>query len=194
MRGLSAMTESAFDQVKRLILGLSPAELQEVRSRCALIMQGGAATAPTASAAKASTPADADTDLILEVISDFLREQGIEYAGVQKLKGMANFRAFAEKVPESMKYFRSASRNRTKQRALIRMGCRLLFQDMNRMSISPSVRTLMNHWHRVPAVINRSFPGYAHSGLLGLLVRDGRSVDRYVLREAAEGAEDDAES
>jgi hypothetical protein len=38
------------------------------------------------------------------------------------------------------------------------------------MEVAVSARTLMSHIHRLPAVINKSFPGYAQAGHLGKII------------------------
>ena len=42
--------------------------------------------------------------------------------------------------------------------------------DLCRMEVAVSARTLMSHIHRLPAVINKSFPGYAQAGHLGKII------------------------
>lgn len=180
---------TAFDTIASLLLKLDPIELQEVRTRCAIRLQMGGASRSTASAAAASGPQQAaqesDIDMVLGELISHMHDEGIEFASLVMLKSVTSFRTFAEKVPPTMVYFRRASTNRTKLRALIRMSIKLLYKDMARMNISPSTRTMMNHWHRIPAIINQSFPGYAKSGMLGLLVNSG-SIDLKYVSEATE--------
>lgn len=176
-----------FDQVAKLLLKLDVGELAEVRARAGILTQAGGASAPTSSAAKprriGEQSEEDDVDLVLGQIAAHMYSEGIEYASLAMLKRTTNYKSFAEKVPASMEFFRKITRNRTKLRALITMSIRFLYKDMAKIGTgSTSTRTMMNHWHRVPAVLNSNFPGYAKAGLLGLILRDGaaEAVERYV--------------
>jgi hypothetical protein len=170
---------SAFDQVAALLLKLNSKELEEVRARAGILAQSGGANRSTCSASSAAQP-DNDIDLVLSEIVGHMRSEGIEFASPTMIRNMPNFKSFADKVPVTMIYFRKVTTNRTKLRALIRMSINFLYRDLAKMRISASTRTLMNHWHRVPAVINYNFPGYAKIGLLGLLLHEGQADARYV--------------
>lgn len=179
------MSASDFDAVCRLLLKLESSQLAEVKARAGLLLQSGGASRSTASAQAASpiqqAKEETDAALVLSEIAAHLLSEGIEYASIPQLQRMQNYRSFAAKIPATMEYFRRITTNRVKLRALIRIAIKLLYKDLARMNISASTRTLMNHWHRVPAVINRSFPGYAKIGMLGVLVNSGAIDPEYVL-------------
>lgn len=165
---------TTFDDILKGLLELDVSQLAEVRARAGILSQaGGAAKRTTAPDGKQSMPAElaeTDVELVLSEIAGHLRDQGIEFASTIMLKRVQGFKAFADKVPPTMIFFRKVTTNRVKLRALIRISITLLFKDLNRMGLSVSTRTMMAHWHRVPAVIDSAFPGYARRGHLGLLL------------------------
>jgi hypothetical protein len=167
---------SSYEDILAGLLRLDTDQLAEVRARAGILSQAGGAKARTSlPGGKLSMPAElaeTDVELILSEIAGHLKEQGIEFVSVQMLKNVGGYRKFADKVPGIMIYFRKVTTNRVKLRALIRMSIALLYKDLARMNISASTRTMMNHFHRIPAVVNRSFPGYASSGMLGLLLQE----------------------
>jgi hypothetical protein len=178
---VEAIMSAEFDQCAKLILKLDVSELVEIKARIGIRQQMGGATASADNASGIEIgKLETDIDLVLSEIASHMLDEGLEFASVPQLKRMNNFRSFADKVPPTMVYFRKATRNRVKLRALIRMSIKLLYKDMQRMQISASTRTMLNHWHRIPSVINRSFPGYAKAGLLGLLVNSGAIDLKYV--------------
>jgi hypothetical protein len=177
---------AAFDEIAKLLHSLTADELAEVRARAGILLQSGgrpAASAPTTTAAKiAAPPAEsADLDIIVQEIAAYFQREGLEYVSEAMLKRTANYRSFEAKAIASLPYFRKVSSQRVRLRAIIRLAIRLLHKDMQAMNVAVSVRTLMNHWHRVPAVIDKNFPGYAKIGMLRLLIGEaGEAEPRYV--------------
>lgn len=167
---------STYDQILKGLLDLNVSQLAEVRARAGILSEaGGAKQRTTGLSGGQPMPdmiAETDVELVLSEIAGHLREQGIEFVSVSMLKKVQGFGKFAEKIPAVMIFFRKITTNRVKLRALIRIAIALLYKDLARMNISASTRTMMNHFHRVPAVLNRNFPGYAQSGLLGLLLQE----------------------
>lgn len=179
-----------FETIASLLLKLDVGELAEVRARCGILSQAGGAPRSTASAARASAMpgelSESDEELVLGEIVGHMYSEGIEYSSMKMLRGMNNYRSFVTKVGPVMIYFRRITNNKVKLRALIRMSIRMLYRDLAKMNVSASTRTMMNHWHRIPAVINANFPGYAKAGLLSLLIRDDGAAERYASLEVIE--------
>jgi hypothetical protein len=170
------MRSKEFEQIAALLLLLGKEELEQVRARAGVLAQAAGINGRTSPAAELSAPQisadESDIDLVLSEIAALLRDQGVEFASVPMLKRVTNFKSFAEKVPATMKFFRGVTTNRTKLRALIRISISLLYKDLIKMNMAATTRTLMSHWHRVPAVMDKNFPGYARAGHLGLLFQD----------------------
>lgn len=116
----------------------------------------------------------ADADKLLQIVCDVIRARGAEHAIPAMLKATPQYRSFAEKVPQVIAFAQTAfpggARREMFERALLHNGVSLLFEDLRRMGIAITARTLMSHIHRVPAVINAAYPGYAEAGLLSKIV------------------------
>ena len=147
---------------------LNPQELEEVDAHVRFLRQtkGGV------------SGSEADVDLVLQSICECLMGMGVEFCTIPQLRKSQQFKAFAAKVPSVMKYVREAVETRNEQRVILELGARLLYQNLTETGLPAGARTVMSHLHRLPSVINREFPGYAASGLLGLIVSARKSGNR----------------
>lgn len=115
---------------------------------------------------------DGDIDLCLSAIANMLQRRGLEYARPYVLRKHPGFSAFVQKVPPVMELLRKATINRVELSYLVELSAGLLYEDLTRMGLTAvSSRLLMNHFHRVPSVINKAFPGYLAAGLLGHVIK-----------------------
>lgn len=109
-----------------------------------------------------------DADTVLNVIYEVMKQGGLEYFE-PNLQDTGHYKSFAPKCPPLLAWIKTAfptQNSALHERALLRVGVRLLYEDIRRMGQAVSLRTLMAQIHRVPAVIDAAFPGYAASGLL----------------------------
>lgn len=113
-----------------------------------------------------------DNDVrVLESICTVLARIGVEYPSVDVLRKSSSFAAFQRKLPDLFKFLSRVGPARLAQDALLKIGLQLLYYDIvSFKDATVSAHTLMSHIHRVPAVINRAFPGYASSGLLNYIL------------------------
>lgn len=112
-----------------------------------------------------------DTSRVLESICTVLARIGVEYPSVDVLRKSSSFAAFQRKLPDLFKFLSRVGPARLAQDALLKIGLQLLYYDIvSFKDATVSAHTLMSHIHRVPAVINRAFPGYASSGLLNYIL------------------------
>lgn len=107
----------------------------------------------------------------LRCICDMLRDSGTETFGFERYKKHAQWRSFCAKVPAVLQYVRQAGSQRVMQRKVLTFGLRLLYKQMTRDGYPVTGITMLAHFHRVPAVLEQAFPGYAKSGLLGLIFK-----------------------
>jgi hypothetical protein len=166
------MTKS-YDQAtdaKHLCVGLSRAELLEVRAFIDMRL-GMKGEAPAAGGNRSLA------DMVLEVVCDVARSEGIEHAFVGIMRKHAAYPAFVKKVDERVAPFLDMvqMRNRVRKRAFLQVAVRLLFDNLKQMEVPRSVLMAMNHIHRLQSVIDNSFPGYAKDGLLHMVVRMERT-------------------
>ena len=111
-----------------------------------------------------------DAKRMLELICKFLAKEGIEFTEAYQYAKIEGIKAFRDKVPSIMRYVNKASKKRTEQEDLISLGIKLLYEDLVDMKVAVSARTIIHQIHRLPAVINRAFPGYAQAELLGIAI------------------------
>jgi len=146
---------------------LSIDELHQVRQTCAKLF--------SASGIKIiehlPVPNDSDIEIMLQGLSEFMRSKSLEFQPAPMLKSVVQYKPFVGKIPSVMIFLKKATTNRVELKALIHIAFDLLHQDLVAMGLPVSSRTLMQHVHRIPPVINNAFPGYAQAGLLGMIVR-----------------------
>jgi len=108
--------------------------------------------------------------MVVDAIARTLTGMGVEcpHAGMLMRAVDAKFR---RKLPGLLTYLRNAHPQRQGQLTVLNMGIELLYKDMTNAGYPVTARTLMGHVHRLPAAINRAFPGYARGGRLPWLVR-----------------------
>jgi hypothetical protein len=133
---------------------------------------------PSAGSGKVHDGKASIEDLLLEEIVSFARGKGIEFLSVERLRASSNMPTARAKLSEGLEdYIRSAcSGNRVEHRAFIKLAVSLVFKEMADLRLAASARTILNYIHRIPAVVNKSFPGYAASGMLHIILnRNQRS-------------------
>ena len=113
-----------------------------------------------------------DAMFVLDTLCQTLSGLGVEHTSATMLRTASQYSAFKGKVPGIMQYVRRQCPTRVKQRALLVVGITLLYENMVTIGLPVSSRYLMGQIHRFPSVLNAEFPGYAHAGLLGMVVRE----------------------
>lgn len=111
--------------------------------------------------------------MVLSCICDVLSSMNVEHFGIEVLRKRTGA-AFREKLPGLMRYLKRAHPKRSGQRALLHEGIGLLYQELTASRLPTTASTMANHIHRVPAVIERHYPGYARGGLLRWIVDSRR--------------------
>jgi hypothetical protein len=59
------------------------------------------------------------------------------------------------------------------RRVILATGIDLLYKDLGNMGVVVNPKVLANNLPRIPAVLDRAFPGYARFGMLRLIVKRG---------------------
>jgi hypothetical protein len=144
---------------------LGVAELDDVIARAKLMrsMTRGAETS-----VNPQTGRD-DVQFVLEVIASAMARE--DYSSPSLLRKSSQFASFKTKVPALIEYLKPAG-SRNQQRALLRLGVELLQKYMTGIGVPTGSRVIMQNIHRVPAVIETQFPGYAREGLLRMIMRE----------------------
>lgn len=155
------MTMGALERILPFLSDLTDIEVSKLRARLSAFASLGT---PKMEAS--------DEDLVLEALCEYLSSKGIEYAYPALLKKTPQYRSFSRKSDSILRFLQT--KVKIEQRALLALGMDLLYKNLCDIGIAVSARTMMMHIHRMPACLNRSFPGYAANGMLAFIVRRGR--------------------
>lgn len=118
-------------------------------------------------------------DEILESLAGVLLRMSGERVTPAGLRRAGQFAALRGKVEALSAYISAHAPDRARRRALLDLGFELLYRDLSAAALPASARALMNHAHRIPSVIDTSFPGYARAGLLRMVLDTNSEVGRH---------------
>lgn len=183
-KGNAGMSKEAL-AVHNLLPKLSAAELEAVRKAIGFLQSvGGAPSGKTRKEQASETWAEQ----AVYVIAKVCQEKGTDFSSPAALKASPQFKAMQAKFREDdgalENYFKNAvDRNRVQAQALLRVGVVLLIEAMKEQELPIAARYVMTSIHRVPSVIGRAFPGYAESGMLGLVIGLSQKGNRNVRKE-----------
>jgi len=108
---------------------------------------------------------------VLQSICDVMRKHNVETPSVATLKKSAAYASARAKFDDLQIFFDKISKSRIIQDAILNEAVQLLYFDLvNWQGVAISSHTLLNQVHRIPATLNRHFPGYAISGTLTKIV------------------------
>lgn len=111
-----------------------------------------------------------DVLFVLASIAEDMRKHGADFTTPDVLYATAGITAFRAKVPAILEFIGKHANTDVRRRALLKMGIELLRVDLeDNMQRACTSILMMAHAHRIPAMINRAFPGYARNGLLHLV-------------------------
>lgn len=157
--------------LKRKIMNLPRDELEDIRGFVALIRGSGLQ-------AKQDGIEDAKGEdsarMMLDAFSRTLSERGLDPIPSGMLMRTQNYKAFRAKMTDDQlgAWLRGVVKNnRVALFALMHLCSELLYDDLAEKRAAINPRVMMDQVHRIPAVLNRNFPGYAQAGLLHLVIR-----------------------
>lgn len=158
------MTSARVTALLQQLADLSPAELAEVGQH--VKMMGGGPIGPIS-----NRPPDTDAEMVADAVAEVLAGLGVERCNRSQLLGCAQYQSMRQKMPELMDYMRRGGSERVVLGAMLRLGIELLYRDLAAQDVPISSRVMLNHVHRLPAIFNRHFPGYAEAGMLHWIIR-----------------------
>lgn len=156
-----------FDEIVGSLPSLNADELKDLKKRIGTFVSVGAG------ASVISSPRDmSDEELCCQVILEIIALRGIGRISVSQLRATSGYNQFGKKVVLVMKFIREAipGVRLHEQRVLLHLGVRMLCDNMNHLHVPITYGQVLRWFHRIPALINRAFPGYAACGLLGLVI------------------------
>lgn len=155
-----------YQTIVQQLPSLSLIELQEIVDRVKALK-----SLPGGQAAATAVPINGDAMGALRAVCEVLADQGIEYTPAFMLARSQEMGAFANKVGHVHAYFERSQLSRNAQGLVFKIAVGLLYQNMVEIGLPVSARNVMRQIHRVPAVLNRAFPGYAARGMLSWIAR-----------------------
>lgn len=150
-----------------LLPKLSTAELKTLQDRIKALQQFNGHSHDEESSS--SSPEAQALDAVHEVLKGI----GVELTQPPLLRKRANMPAFREDLKSVMAFLENngAPLTRIERQTLLNFGVELLYKNMTEMGVPISGTTVIRHFHRIPAVFNAAFPGYASAGLLRMIIR-----------------------
>lgn len=158
---------SNMERAVALLPQLSAGELEELRKRITALLSIGVGVRHDRGASKETI----NETLVLRAIVDTLAGLGVEHTSEAMLRTSSEMPAFRKKLPGLLAYLDGVEESYIHRKALLGLAVKLLYDDMSHQGIPVSARVVVRHLHRIPAVLNRHFPGYAQSGLLRYIIR-----------------------
>lgn len=112
-----------------------------------------------------------DEGIILASFQRVMAARGLELSSPYHVRRLRGYGAFKKKVPSLMNFARDAApTSRIVQHAILDLGWGLVARYMDRMLITVTPQSVLNHAHMMAPCINQAFPGYIRNGLLKFVV------------------------
>lgn len=109
---------------------------------------------------------------ILQAICTVMKKNNVDCPSVLTLKKSAAYGQSKEKFNDLQTYIEYLSKSKLIQDSILREAISLLYHDLLQwQGVAVSSHLILRQVHRIPAVVNKSFPGYAASGLLSMIVK-----------------------
>lgn len=158
------MAADTFSRVVALLPQLTADELKQVKQRInALGSLGGGATA------RLDEPADDDASWVLNVVCTTMRKLGQPY-GVQQLRAMPQTMAQLRKRTGPLMAYLNQVDGPCRE-GFLAMAVEMLAANITALHIPCTTPIVIKHLDRIPALVERQFPGYAKMGLLKFIIR-----------------------
>lgn len=114
------------------------------------------------------------SDRILNTICNVMKKRNVETPSLSTLRKSAAYESSKGKFVDLSVFFESISKSKLVQDSILKEAVDLLYLDLLQWKgVAVSSHLLLKQIHRIPSVLNRSFPGYAQSGMLTKLVKGG---------------------
>ena len=110
----------------------------------------------------------------LQVICDVMNKKGVDCPSVRVLERSSALAASRDKLSNLSRFLDSISKSKLVQNSILSIAVECLYIDLLNWGVPVSAHTVLQQIHRIPAVLNKSFPGYAASGVLHKLVKEGK--------------------
>ena len=155
------MTKS-FDEIKNSLPTLTQQQLTELSERIGALRQWKTIQ-PDIIASDTST-------MLIQGLHDALTRAGC-VAPFYMFKNAAAGESYREKIKTIEVFLSEPNLTKQERYTVLRLSADLLCQDLQNNNVGLSPGTLCRCVHRIPMLINKSFPGYQQQGLLRMLMK-----------------------
>lgn len=149
----------SLDAILQELVKLSPSELEQVRNKV------NALRSVTSVGTGSNKQEDQNPIMILDAICHVMDSTGVEHTYPNMLMRGMFYKGFKDRAPGIFQFLKDFE-TKTEKRAALNLCVKLLYDDITGMGYPCSSRTLMKQIGRIPAVVNKNFPGYVQSGYL----------------------------
>lgn len=161
-----------FDGVVGALARLTSEERAAVAARIKAMQSLAPPAAPTTVFGTGSVRIDgaAQVDAILAAVARVSLRMCGERVAPAALRRGPDAAGLRDKAPAVSAFLRGAAADKVARAALLDLGLELLYKNLAGRGYPASARTLVRQIHRLPAVVDAAFPGYARAGLLGMVL------------------------
>ena len=145
--------------------GLPPSEVDYVRQHLAAL----------ASFQPAAVDSPSEAKRVFAILADEMQAAGLADARDLAYHRLSNRKIFADKAKRLVEFVAEQHRDRRVQDGILRVGAQLLLKHFQRWAaeqddVIVSIDVVARNIHKIPARLDREFPGYGACGLLHLLI------------------------
>ena len=116
---------------------------------------------------------------VLQAVIAVFRKNRTELPSIVTLRKSPAYKSAKDKIQDLQAFIEPLSKSRLAQDQILKEGIFLLYNDLCQWKgAAISSHLVISQIHRVPASLNKAFPGYAASGLLEKIV--GQKIDGQV--------------
>lgn len=130
---------------------------------------------PIASLHPAARASDSDLEVLLDALCTFLRDRGLGFASAPLLKRTHAYRAFRSNASFIGPWLKRSGMTRNEKRLLFSCVLPLLHQYLAQGNDTVGAGQMLKNMHKLPAIVDAQLPGYAHAGLLRLVIKKGNA-------------------
>ena len=157
------MDPAQFKKWVALVPTLTSAQCSELATRLNILSKGST---------KSSNGKREFGERVLQILCTVLTKNNVETPSVTVLRKSAAYAQSREKLQDLQIFFEKISKSKLVQDAILKEAINLLYCDLVQWKgVAVSSHLMLKHMHRIPATINRHYPGYVQSGLLHKIVK-----------------------
>lgn len=118
-------------------------------------------------------PSDTDAEIFADVLCEFLKARGIEHSNATQIKRTDAFKHFKARSTFIGTWLEKSGMTRNEKRLLLGCTMPLLHKYLAQGENAVGANQMLLNAYKLPAIVDAQLPGYAHAGLLRLVIKRG---------------------